>query len=183
MSLGASICKMGMISQSDLTGLMEGINEVMPVTCLIENKAQKIKTLHSNYHCCSWKVLDVWHTEFRHCICEVHCALGDTRYTVWSLISGCLPKSEGKKFLAQDETGDLDFIWKSWGPGLERVQNVQKGRETRQHITISQVTVERPKETFWKKLPNFYCNSLDRQKAEGEHLGWEVGSVSMASSD
>lgn len=53
MSLGVSICKMGMISQSDLTERMEGINEVMPVTCLIENKAQKIKTLHSNYHCCS----------------------------------------------------------------------------------------------------------------------------------
>lgn len=53
MSLGVSICKMGMISQSDLTEQMEGINEVMPVTCLIENKAQKIKTLHSNYHCCS----------------------------------------------------------------------------------------------------------------------------------
>lgn len=112
MSLGVSICKMRMISQSDLTEQMEGINEVMPVTCLIENKAQKIKTLHSNYHCCSWKVLDVWHTEFRHCICEVHCALGDTRYTVWSLISGCLPKPEGKKFWAQEETGDLDFIWK-----------------------------------------------------------------------
>lgn len=30
---------------------------------------------------------------------------------------------------------------------------------------------------------NFYCNSVDLQKAKGEHLGWEVGSASMASSD
>lgn len=110
MSLGVSICRMGMISQGDLTGLMEGINEVMPVTCLIESKAQKIKTLHSNYHCCSWRVLDVWHTDFRHCVCKAHCTFGDT---AWPLISGCLPKSEGKKFLAQEETGALGFIRKS----------------------------------------------------------------------
>lgn len=154
MSLGVSIYRMGMISQSDLTGLMEGLNDLMPVTGLTDHKTQNIKTLHSNYHYCPWKVLDVWHTDFRHCICKVHCALGDMKYTVWSLISGCLPRSEGKKFMTQEETGDLDSIRKSppeSGTWIRKgTKCLQKGRETWQLITISQV-----KETFWKKLPKF----------------------------
>lgn len=51
-SLGVSIYKMGIVSNSDLTELMEKLNEMMHVTCLTENKAQKIKTLSNNYYHC-----------------------------------------------------------------------------------------------------------------------------------
>lgn len=100
MSLGFSIYKMGVISNSNLTERMGGLNEMMQVTCLTENKAQKIKTLNSNcyYYHSSWKLLRVLHIDFRHYISNMQWTVEDTKYNICSLISICLPRSEGKEF-------------------------------------------------------------------------------------
>ena len=85
---------------------------------------------------------------------------------------------------------------RNWCPGLHKKESPrvgdlnQKGykmsRKGETHSNISpspKSGLRNQRKPSGRNCLNFYCNSVDLQKAEGEHLIWEVRSGSTASSD
>jgi len=86
---------MGIISNSDLTELMEWLNEMLGVKCLAEN----IKTVTIIIANEKLWYLEVLYIDIRHYICITYYAVRDTKYNVWSLISIYLQSVEGEEFI------------------------------------------------------------------------------------